>query len=130
MKRGETRLEHLLANAAPSLDPATYVFSTVKPAEVPPKLIPLGTFYEDEGVTLILKREEAEELGLPFTFPCRRITMQVHSALEAVGFLAAIATKLACAGISANTVSAYFHDHLFVPEEKAELAMRALRELS
>ena len=57
---------------------------------------------------------------------CRMITLDVHSALDAIGFLAAVATLLAKAGISVNAVSAYYHDHLFVPREKADEAMRLL----
>jgi uncharacterized protein len=129
-KTGEMDLHRLVTEANPSLDPAVYVFCTVKANEVPRDFTPLCVFNESEGVTLIVKREEAEQFGIPFTFACRRITMQVYSALEAVGFLAAIAAKLASVGISANTVSAYYHDHLFVPEEKVEVAMQALRELS
>ncbi len=52
--------------------------------------------------------------------------MTVHSSLEAVGFLAALTTRLAAAGISVNPVSAFYHDHLFVPENRAEEAVRLL----
>jgi hypothetical protein len=46
-----------------------------------------------------------------------------------VGFLAAITARLAQAGISLNAVSAYYHDHLFVPWENRERAMQILKEL-
>ena len=48
------------------------------------------------------------------------VTLTVQSALDAVGFLAAITARLAAAGISVNAVSAFFHDHLFVPAGRAE----------
>jgi len=54
------------------------------------------------------------------------VTLTVHSALDAVGFLAAITARLAAAGISVNTVSAFFHDHLFVPAERAEETVEIL----
>jgi hypothetical protein len=47
-----------------------------------------------------------------------------RSSLNAVGLIAAIAGRLAHAGISVNAVSAYFHDYLFVPTDKADEAMR------
>jgi hypothetical protein len=58
------------------------------------------------------------------------ITLNVHSALDAVGFLAAVMKALSVRGISTNTVSAYYHDHLFVPSERAEEALAALRRLA
>jgi hypothetical protein len=36
---------------------------------------------------------------------------------------------LASAGISVNPISAYYHDHLFVPSERAEKVMKLLDEL-
>jgi hypothetical protein len=58
------------------------------------------------------------------------ITLTVHSALEGVGFLAAITARLSASGIGSNPVSAFYHDHLFVPADRADDAMRVLRELS
>jgi hypothetical protein len=62
---------------------------------------------------------------------CREMnSLMVHSSLDAVGFLAAITAKLAAGGISVNPVSAFYHDHLFVPVDKAEMAMNLLSEFS
>ena len=58
------------------------------------------------------------------------IKLEVHSSLNAVGFIAAIAGRLAQAGISVNPVSAYFHDYLFVPTNKADEAMRILEGMT
>jgi hypothetical protein len=58
------------------------------------------------------------------------ITLTVHSSLEAVGFLAAVTVPLAEAGISVNAVSAFHHDHLFVPVERAEDAQLLLQRLA
>ena len=120
---GETDLNALLAALEPRLHPDEFVYTTVPE--------PVGDaiciFREAEGFTLILPRRDAQRLGIPFTFPCRMITLTVHSSLQAVGLLARVATVLAERGISVNTVSAYYHDHLFVPVEKAEEALEALR---
>jgi uncharacterized protein len=40
-------------------------------------------------------------------FACRMITLNVHSSLEAVGFLAAITRQLAQAGMGVNPASAF-----------------------
>src|SRR5262249_50552193 len=87
-------------------------------------------FREAEGTTVIVEARRAEAAGLRGTYRCRMITLEVHSALEAVGFLAAITRALADNGISANAVSAFHHDHLFVAEQDAERAMDVLRALS
>jgi hypothetical protein len=123
---GETDLSRLLDSMSPVLSEDEFVFCTVPE---PPDLDALCVFHEDEGFTLICRRGQAERLGLPFTFPCRRITLTIHSSLEAVGFLAAIAAALARRRIPVNVVSAYFHDYLFVPTQDAESALAALREL-
>lgn len=127
---GETDLGTLLRSMSATLAPGTYVFATVPRGGVPPGLAPRMAFEEPEGTTLILPREEAEERGIAAEFPCRMITLGVHSSLAAVGFIARIATELAAAGIGVNPVSGYHHDHLFVPEDRAEEALAILARLA
>jgi len=59
-----------------------------------------------------------------------RITLEVHSSLEAVGLTAAVSQALASEAISANIMAGYFHDHIFVPESAGERAMACLTLLS
>ena len=128
---GECDLDALLRHMKPELRPGTFVFCTIPPgAAVPATVEPLMTFREQEGTTLVTTREEAQTAGLRFEFPSRLITLTVHSALDAVGFLAAITAHLAAAGISVNAVSAFHHDHLLVPVDRADEAMAVLREIS
>ncbi len=94
-----------------------------------PELNPVCLFYEDEGLTLILRRECADATALPYTSVFRMITLSVHSSLDAVGFLAAITSKLGQHSISVNPVSAYYHDHLFVPASRVDEVMELLQEL-
>jgi len=127
---GEHDLARLLANLQPALDPVTYVFVTRPPGPAaPPGIEPLARFREAEGETLVVARAMAERHALPATFPCRRITLTVHSALDAVGLLAAVTQCLAAAGIPSNAISAYHHDHLFVPADRADDALAALAAL-
>ena len=114
----------------PVLQPGVFVFATVGDDVPVDGLDPLMVFREREGRTLILRTEDAEAAGIPSTFPNRMITLEVHSSLEAVGFLAAITARLAAAGIGVNPVSGYFHDHLFVPEGRAEEAVGILESLA
>lgn len=128
---GERDLDALLRHMEPELRPGTFVFCTIPADEpLPAALDPVLTFREREGLTLVISREEAEVAGLRYAFASRLVTLTVHSALDAVGFLAAITGRLAEAGISVNAVSAFHHDHLFVPAEKADEAMALLREMS
>jgi uncharacterized protein len=128
---GERDLATLLRSMQPVLRPEVYVFVTLPPGEpAPAKLSPVMTFREDEGVTLIVSRHEAKAAGLAGAFSCRMITLNVHSSLQAVGFLATVAARLAAAGISANAASAFYHDHLFVPVERAEEAVMILKQLA
>ncbi|TPL94174.1 ACT domain-containing protein [Mesorhizobium sp. B2-3-12] len=128
---GETDLRTLLASMRPELLDGTYVFATLAPGVPQPEgLEPMMLFREREGMTLILTEEAARTMGLAASFRCRMITLNIHSSLDAVGFLAAITTRLAAAGMGVNPVSGFYHDHLFVPAERAEEAMGLLRELT
>lgn len=136
----ETDLHRLLRSMEPVLLDERFVFATLPVgAAVPAGCVPVMIFREAEGITLIARADElgaaamsaaaGEGAGVIIAFLCRMITLTVHSSLEAVGFLAAIAQALAAAGISLNAVSAFHHDHLFVPADRAEEALAILRAL-
>ena len=128
---GETNLEKLLRTLKPVLRDEDFAFCTLpKPDLANLPFHPLCTFVEKEDVSVICTKEEAAQNNLKSTFPCRMITLTVHSSLDAVGLTATVATKLAEAGVSANVVAAYYHDHVFVPADKADLAMKILSEFS
>lgn len=130
---GETDLAVLLRTLKPVLHPATYVWLTVPGRGTRPQIPAdqiMMSFFEPEGETLVVKREQAEALRLEYTYPSRMITLDVHSSLEAVGFMATISTRLARGGISVNPVSGYYHDHLFVKADEAERAVGLLEELA
>lgn len=125
---GETDLRVLLASLAPRRDPRSYVFVTMPVA--PPDVDTVATVLEEEGVTLVVEQRTADEHGWGYGSSMARITLTVHSALEAVGLTAAVASALARAGISANMVAGYHHDHVFVPECDAAAAVAVLAALS
>jgi hypothetical protein len=128
---GERDLAALLRNMKPEMHEGIFVFCTLaEVAELPTTIRPLLTFREAEGTTVVMRREEADLHGLPHQFASRLITLTVHSSLDAIGFLAAITARLAAAGISVNAVSAFYHDHLFVPEPRAEEALGLLQNIS
>jgi hypothetical protein len=122
---GETDLQRLLAGLAPALAPRPRAIRTqAQDAPVPADAIML--FREDEGTTIVA--EVADSAGDEPHWA--QITLRIHSSLEAVGMMAAIASALAARGIPCNAVSAYFHDHLFVPWARRDDALAALRQLA
>ncbi|MDX6744836.1 ACT domain-containing protein [Actinocorallia sp. A-T 12471] len=125
----ETDLAKLLAGMRPGLNPGRYVFTTV-PGPVPPGVAPVVTVAEAEGVTLVLRQEEADAAGLAYDYVAGWITLRVNSALAAVGLTAAVSGVLAAAGVSCNVVAGFHHDHLFVPHAEAERAVALLVELA
>ena len=128
---GETQIEILLQTMQPLLSPEEYVFCSLRAPDLKNlDLNPIGTFREKEGLTLILTKKEADSHKLAYSTIFSMITLEVHSSLEAVGFIAAIASRLAHHNISVNPVSAYYHDHLFIPVARSKEAMSLLQELA
>ncbi len=126
---GEHDLDELLSGMDPVHNPGRYVYCTL-PGRVPAGLRPVVTVAEPEGVTFVVAQEEADALGLPYTYVAAWLTLRVHSALEAVGLTAAVATALAERGISCNVVAGFHHDHLFVPVHEADRALETLNSLA
>jgi hypothetical protein len=127
---GETSLATLLRSMSPQLNDGEYVFCTIRDGHLPKDFEVIGSFREQEGLTLILERGQAEKAGFSFDYVAAWITLNVHSALEAVGLTAAFASALGQAGISCNVIAGYYHDHLFVGQADAERAMTVLRQLA
>ncbi|WP_159765252.1 ACT domain-containing protein [Streptomyces sp. HM190] len=126
---GETDLRQLLIGMRPELNPGRYVFTTVA-GGIPPGVTPVVTVTEPEGLTLVLRQEDAEAAGLKYDYVAGWLVLRVHSALDAVGLTAAVAQELAGAGMSCNVVAGFHHDHLFVPYEATHRALELLEGLS
>ena len=122
-------LDTLLAQMQPALDPGRYAFVVLPPDVSPDPASVVATMREPEGLSAVLAEHEAIALGLPITFTAAWITLTVHSDLAAVGLTAAFADVLARAGIGCNVIAGVHHDHVFVPVERAQDAMEALRAL-
>ncbi len=129
MSQAIADLGEMLRTLEPELHDGVYVYSTVPPDTDLGTVSALATFREAEGVTLILTEEEANQRQFPIHFRAAWITLRVHSDLEAVGLTAAFAQALSAVGIGCNVVAAAYHDHIFVPVERAPEAMAALRAL-
>jgi len=124
-------LEILLSNIEPVLDERDFVFCSFPLFDWDKirELNPIGFFQEKEGMTFILNQKDAINKDIDYQSVYRLITFNVHSSLDAVGLTAAFSAKLTEKNISANVVAAYYHDHIFVPKERAEQALNAILEL-
>lgn len=96
----------------PRLYAEPYVFVSVP--EPPQGLEPFAVIREDEAVTLVMRRDDADRAGLEYGYVAARIILAINSALDAVGLTAVVSRTLADAGISCNVIAGAAHDHLFV----------------
>ncbi|MEM6480807.1 MAG: ACT domain-containing protein [Pseudomonadota bacterium] len=127
---GAVRDRHaMIAGMSPKLDRQVWHFCTTQDPAASTAAA-LARFEEEEGTTLILSQADAEIHGFDTGLPMARITLQVHSALDGVGLTAAVAGRLAEAGIACNMVAAFHHDHAFVPYAQREEALRLLQDLA
>lgn len=127
---GVRDLHDLCRRMTPSMVEGVFVYCSFSDFRLPQGLEPICTFREEEGLTAIVSKTQAEASGVPYTFPCRLITLAVHSSLDAVGFLACITDRLAREGIACNAVAGFHHDHLFVPEARASETLEVLNGLA
>ena len=122
-------LTQLLRGLRPERRPGVWAYATCADENALVRLKPVAIFRETEATTAIAREEDVRAAGLEPLFRCAWIELTVHSDLEAIGLTAAVASALTARGISCNVVAAAYHDHLFVPIERADDAMDALHAL-
>lgn len=126
---GVSDLDELIRSMKPTVRDGEFVVVSVDPLRLvgmPAEAI----IREDEGPTVVMRREDADAEGIPYDFVAAWITLTVHSDLAAVGLTVAFSTALAEAGISCNVLAGFHHDHLLVPSERRDDALAALAKLA
>jgi hypothetical protein len=113
---GERDLSRLLDALEPKLHPERYSFTATSDPTL--KEGDIAIIREDEGLSAI---------GTDPAGQWARISLGVHSSLEAIGLTAELSSRLANSGISANIIAGLFHDHLFVPWDRRDDALACLR---
>ena len=113
---GERDLAQLLAALDAELHPERYGISATTESSL-----------QDGQFAIVREGEGLTAIGPDPSGEWARISLGVHSSLEAVGLTAEIARRLAELGISANIVAALHHDHIFVPWDRRVDALEALR---
>ena len=129
---GATDLDLMLRSLSPRRVPGEFVFCSFADAVYGDHaaLEPIASCREDEGLTLVIPKSQADAHQLEYQAVFACISLSVHSDLEAVGLTAAFASKLGEHGISANVLAGYYHDHIFVQQHLAQQAISALDELT
>jgi hypothetical protein len=115
---GERDLSQLLQDLKPRLYLKRYTFDAAAKSVL--RADQFAIVREEEGLTSIHPDPQGD---------WARISLEVHSSLEAVGLTGVMASRLAELGISVNVVAALHHDHLFVPWDRREDALACLRAL-
>lgn len=122
-------LGELLRTMQPFLNPGVYVYARAPADTSIDASQVVASIREPTGLSLIVEESFATKLGLEPALRCAWITLRVQSDLQATGFTAAFSTALGRAGVACNVVAGLAHDHIFVPVEQAEQAMRTLTAL-
>ena len=120
-------LSSLLRNLSVTRRPGRWCLITTPPLD--PDIMVAATVMEDEGLTSVVSVADAERLGHRPEFVAAWLTLDVESALDSVGLTAAVATALAARRIPCNVLAGFHHDHLLVPEARADEAVAVLRAL-
>ena len=84
---------------------------------------------ERETTCVIDEAKLGAQEFLGFEGDWRMITFDMVLPLSLVGFFAAVSGALAEAGVNIFTVSAYTTDHVFVKNQKLEVAVKTLEKL-
>lgn len=118
-------LRTILATIDVDRRPGVYTFLTLS-GPVPTALEVHATIVEDEGLTVVATADSARASGHRVEFEAAWLTLEVHSALDAVGLTAAVSDALARRGIPCNVLAGCYHDHLLVPVDRADDAVGAI----
>lgn len=127
---GEMNLKILIQEMTPKLNEGEYVFLAVDDVDKIKRSDTVFEFEEEEGTTVVMERQKADEYGYSYEYIAAWITLQINSSLDAVGLTAIFSNSLASHNISCNVVAGYYHDHIFVNKDDARKAIAALTILS
>ena len=123
-------LTELIRNMTPILNEGEFVFTQVDNLSLVDRKVTIFEFKEKEGITIVIDRCKADELGLNYEYIASWITLEVNSSLEAIGLTAAFSTELSKYDISCNVVAGYSHDHIFVNKNDSVRAIKVLQDLA
>ena len=125
---GSTNLAAMLQTLEVVALPDEFVYATL-PADHAAVALAKATIEEKEGLTVVLRRMDADFHEVAYEYVAAWLTLSVHSSLEAVGLTAAFSHALAQAGISCNVLAGHYHDHILVSSSDRDRAISVLHGL-
>lgn len=127
----ETSLQQILQQLNPSISTDTFVFVAINNQSLLKALgyDPIAFFKEPEGITLVLRKEEADNNMLAYDKELCRITFNAPYHFECAGFNAIIASALAKAGIGVTPLKTLYKRSLLVDKDDAHTALEILRSV-
>lgn len=114
----------------PFRHPGVFVYCSLRDRAQLAGVEPIASVREREGWSVIVPEGTATERGWPALLRVAWIEFGLTTGLAEIGITARAARCLADAGIACNVVAGAYHDHLFVPVERADAALAQLRALA
>lgn len=131
MPTREVSLQDILQNLDPVMAPETYVYVGVSNQSLLKVLgfDPVAFFKEPDGITLILKKEDADNNFLNYQTEYCHIILNAPFAMRCVGLTAIVSSALAKAGISIIPILSAYKRSLLVEKEDAHTALEILNAM-
>jgi hypothetical protein len=126
MHQHNQRLDEILAQLDPSLDDTVYVFVSCRTPLT--EIAPFAMVREDDRFSYVVSEADASRCGLHGEYRSRRLELGLDTDLGLVGLIARIAAELALHGIAVNPIAGHRRDHLLVPAERANDALKVLSD--
>ena len=131
MSQEKFELKDILGNLKPRILEGSFVFTTSNDelVHLMKTFKPIATFREEEGITLVLSKDEADKFNIKYDSLFRCISLGVHSSLNSYGLISSISRELTKKKISSNVFSGFYHDHIFVQADLADPAIQVINSL-
>lgn len=124
-------LQEVLQNINPVLSAHTFVYVAVANQSLLKVLgyDPIAFYKEKAGITLVLRKEEADNNFLVYDQEYSMIDLNAPDASNCTGLIAIISSALAKAGISLRPIQTAYSRLIFVHKEDAHTAIEILSSL-
>ena len=131
MSQEKFELKDILGNLKPRILEGSFVFTTSNDEldHLMKTFKPIATFREEEGITLVISKDEADKFNIKYDSLFRCISLGVHSSLNSYGLISSISSELTKKKISSNVFSGFYHDHIFVQADLADTAIQVINSL-